>query len=112
MKAAREAVMPRNNHRSTRTNSSSSLKRAKNYTYTVIIHPTEPDEKPGFWAEVPALPGCFTQGKTIEQCMERSREAIECYLESLVNLGEPIPEEQRTEDAVIGKVRVNLPLPA
>lgn len=32
--------------------------------YTVKVHPAE---EGGFWAEVPALPGCFTQGETIEK---------------------------------------------
>ena len=61
---------------------------------------------------MPALPGCFTQGKTIEECLTQSREAIAGYLESLLKLGEPIPEEPQREDAVISKVQVNLPVPA
>ncbi|MGA3066235.1 MAG: type II toxin-antitoxin system HicB family antitoxin [Tepidisphaeraceae bacterium] len=79
--------------------------------YTVLIHPGENGEG-SFWVEVPALPGCYTQGKTVEQCMERAREAIEGYLESLAKLGEPIPEEPEREDAVIGKVQVRLRVPA
>ncbi len=79
--------------------------------YTVVIHPGEAGEE-SFWVEVPALPGCFTQGKTVEQCMERAREAIEGYLESLAKLGEPIPEEAGREDAMIGKVQVKLRVPA
>ena len=58
----------------------------KTYTYTILIHPAEPDEG-GYWVEVPALPGCFSQGETIEQSMERAHEAIEGYLESLIKLG-------------------------
>ena len=32
--------------------------------YTVLIHDTEEDET-GYWAEVPELPGCCTQGETL-----------------------------------------------
>jgi predicted RNase H-like HicB family nuclease len=83
----------------------------KTLKYTILIHPGETGEE-AFWVEVPALPGCFTQGRTVEQCMERAREAIEGYLESLSKLGEPIPEEPEREDAVISKVQVKLRVPA
>ena len=42
-----------------------------------IIH--EADEG-GFWAEVPALPGCVTQGETVEEVTANLREAIEGWL--------------------------------
>jgi predicted RNase H-like HicB family nuclease len=57
----------------------------KIYRYTILIHPGEAGEK-NYWVEVPALPGCFTQGQTIELCMEHAREAIEGYLESLARV--------------------------
>ena len=41
--------------------------------YAVVIH-DEPEG--GFWAEVPALPGCYSQGETVEELMENVREAI------------------------------------
>ena len=43
----------------------------------VIIHP---DEKKGFWAEVPSLPGCFTQANTMEEIIPNIYEAVEGYL--------------------------------
>jgi len=46
--------------------------------YAVVIHP-EPSG--GFWAEVPALPGCYSQGETIEELLGNVREAIEGVLE-------------------------------
>jgi predicted RNase H-like HicB family nuclease len=39
-----------------------------------IIHE---EEDGGYWAEVPALPGCATQGETIEELLANLREAIE-----------------------------------
>lgn len=60
-------------------------------TYTIIL---EADlEEGGYTVTVPALPGCITQGETVKQCLERAREAIEGYIESLKASGEPIPEE-------------------
>ncbi|AZV22535.1 MULTISPECIES: type II toxin-antitoxin system HicB family antitoxin [unclassified Mesorhizobium] len=42
--------------------------------FKAIIH--EADEG-GFWAEVPAIPGCATQGETMEELVQNLREAIE-----------------------------------
>jgi predicted RNase H-like HicB family nuclease len=43
----------------------------------VIVHEAE---EGGFWAEVPAIPGCATQGDTFEELLQNLREAIEGYL--------------------------------
>jgi predicted RNase H-like HicB family nuclease len=44
-----------------------------------IIHRAE---EGGFWAEVPALPGCNTQGETEEEIRANLQEAIELWLEA------------------------------
>jgi predicted RNase H-like HicB family nuclease len=62
------------------------------YTYTVVIHPADPDET-GFWAEVPALPGCFTQGETIEEVIANAKDAISGFVQVLIDEGEPVPVE-------------------
>ena len=43
------------------------------------------DETGGYLAFVPALPGCHTQGDTMEELMENVKEAIELYLETLTD---------------------------
>ncbi|MBW4440050.1 MAG: type II toxin-antitoxin system HicB family antitoxin [Plectolyngbya sp. WJT66-NPBG17] len=43
-----------------------------------IIHPAE---EGGYWAEVPALPGCITEGDTIEEVTANLKDAIEGWLE-------------------------------
>ncbi len=45
-----------------------------------IIHKAE---EGGYWAEVPALPGCFTEGDSIEELQNNLKEAIELYLKPL-----------------------------
>ena len=40
----------------------------------VIVHPAE---EGGFWAEVPAIPGCATQGETFEELLQNLYEAVE-----------------------------------
>jgi len=43
----------------------------------VIIHPAE---EGGFWAEVPAIQGCATQGETMEELLTNLYEAVEACL--------------------------------
>lgn len=50
----------------------------------------------GYVAFVPALPGCHTQGETLEEAEQNVTEAIVLYLESLAAHGEAIPEEGRS----------------
>ena len=46
--------------------------------YTIVIHQ---ESEGGYWAEVPALPGCYSQGETIDDLKENVREAIFGVLE-------------------------------
>lgn len=43
----------------------------------IVVHPAE---EGGYWAEVPALPGCFTEADTMAEVLANAREAIECHL--------------------------------
>jgi predicted RNase H-like HicB family nuclease len=56
--------------------------------YRVLI---EQDEDGVFVAQVPALPGCVSQGETRDEALANIREAIGGYLESLRAHDEPIP---------------------
>jgi predicted RNase H-like HicB family nuclease len=56
--------------------------------YRVLI---EQDEDGVYVAEVPALPGCISQGQTRVEAVEGNREAIAAYIEGLEAHDEPIP---------------------
>jgi predicted RNase H-like HicB family nuclease len=68
--------------------------------YTVVVHAAE---EGGYWVEVPALPGCYSQGETVEEAVEKVREAIEAHLEALRQEGQGIPDDR---DLVIRQVQV------
>jgi len=68
--------------------------------FTILVHKAE---EGGFWSEIPALPGCYSQGETIDETIENTKEAIEAYLIALKEDDLEIPVE---EDLFIGKVRV------
>ena len=50
----------------------------------VVVHEAE---EGGFWAEVPAIPGCATQGETFEELLRNLYEAVEGCLS--VDVTEP-----------------------
>jgi predicted RNase H-like HicB family nuclease len=56
--------------------------------YRILI---EQDEDGMFVAEVPALPGCISQGNTRNEALDNIREAIRAYIESLQKHNEPVP---------------------
>ncbi len=58
--------------------------------YTVII---EKGEQGGFVATCPALKGCVSQGRTRRQVLKNIKEAVEAYVEALVEDGLPVPQE-------------------
>lgn len=62
-----------------------------------IIHKAE---EGGFWAEVPALPGCVTQGETLTEIRKNLKEAIELWLEAGQEVNSPNPEDRVLELAV------------
>lgn len=59
--------------------------------YTVVV--SRDPESRAFLADVPALRGCHTWGKTEAQAYRRALDAIETYLEALSFLGEKPPAE-------------------
>jgi predicted RNase H-like HicB family nuclease len=62
--------------------------KGKKMKYRVLI---EQDEDGMFVAEIPALPGCISQGRTRSEALQNIREAICVYLESLKAHNEPVP---------------------
>ncbi len=70
-----------------------------NYQYTIILHP-DPEEG-GYTVTVPALPGCVTQGETIEEAIAMAKDAIRLYVEALIAEGESVPQEREHPQAII-----------
>ena len=67
--------------------------------YVIVIHPAE---EGGYWAEVPVLPGCYTQAETIDDLIANAGEAIESHIEALHAGGQRVPDEA----IIIATVRV------
>jgi predicted RNase H-like HicB family nuclease len=70
--------------------------------YTILIHQAE---EGGFWSEVPALPGCYSQGETIDETLRNCKEAIEVHL---LALKEDLVAAPVEESLFIGRVQVEV----
>lgn len=71
--------------------------RTTEYSFTVLF---EPAEEGGYVVSVPALPGCYTQGETLEEARAMAKDAILGYLESLQKDGLPIPSDIDSRERV------------
>jgi len=75
----------------------------KYYSFQVVIEKEPQDE--GYYAYSPTLPGCFSNGRTIEEAKRNIRTAIEEHLASLLAHAEPIPQSENlvhVEELTVG----------
>jgi predicted RNase H-like HicB family nuclease len=72
-----------------------------NYDFKVVIEPD--NEKGGYVVTCPSLPGCYSQGETIDEALANIKEAIELCIEDMKAHGEPLPDPTKT---LIGRVLV------
>jgi predicted RNase H-like HicB family nuclease len=73
------------------------------YSFQIVIE-KEPED-PGYYAYSPTLPGCFSNGLTVEETKRNIREAIELHLESLRAQGQPVPQNDalvHVEELTVG----------
>ncbi len=73
----------------------------KYYDFTVIFFPAK---EGGFTVSVPALPGCFTEGDSLEEAQVMAKDAIRAYIESLQMDDQEIPSEN---NEFISRIRIN-----
>jgi predicted RNase H-like HicB family nuclease len=59
------------------------------YKYEIIIYWSNEDN--AFIAEVPELPGCIAHGETPEKALKNAKEAIQLWLDTAKEFGDPIP---------------------
>jgi len=74
------------------------------YQFTIIIE-RQPEGE--YLVTVPALPGCYTEGRTIEEARNMATDAIEAYCVSMLKHNEPIPVEFPEEQFIS---RIGVPL--
>jgi len=73
------------------------------YTFEIVIEKEENDE--GYLAYSPTLPGCFSNGKTIEEARKNVRDAIQQHVTSLLAHGQAVPQNEKlvhVEELTVG----------
>ena len=76
------------------------------YTFTAVF---EPVEEGGYVVHFPALGDLATQGETLEEAREMAVDCVQGYLETLQELGRPLPEsESRSTSMFREEVKVKL----
>ncbi len=75
----------------------------KYYSFEILIEKEPKDE--GYYAYSPTLPGCFGNGKTIEETKHNMRAAVSQHIETLLAHGQPIPQHEHlvhVEELTVG----------
>jgi len=75
----------------------------KFYSFQIVIEKEPEDE--GYYAYSPTLPGCFSNGKTIEAAKLNMREAVQQHISSLLDHAQPVPQDSNlvhVEELTVG----------
>lgn len=73
------------------------------YTFEILVEKEPHDES--YSAYSPTLPGCFSNGKTIEEAKHNIRQAVQQHIASLLEHGQPIPQHEHlvhVEELTVG----------
>lgn len=73
--------------------------------YKVVLYPAE---EGGYAIEIPELPGCISQGQTLEEAYEMIQDAKKGWFDIALQDGETIPEPARVEE-YSGKFNIRMP---
>lgn len=78
-----------------------------NLNYEIKIRKLTEDEGGGWFAEIPMLPGCMSDGETVEEAIINVNDAKKGWIETSLELGRPIPEPG--SDDYSGQLRIRMP---
>ena len=81
----------------------------KSFVFKVAVEPDKFEDGRDAWhAFCPALKGCHTWGHTYEEALAKLREAIDLYVQDLIEAGEQVPVGQGTIELQEPVVAVNV----
>jgi antitoxin HicB len=62
------------------------------HKYPFLVRPLTEEEGGGWLIEFPDLPGCMTDGDTIEEAIQNAPDAMKSWIGTAKEFGDPIPE--------------------
>lgn len=74
--------------------------------YRVVLYPAE---EGGYVVEIPELPGCISQGETMEEALRMIEDAKTCWLETALEDNAEIPEPESNIDKYSGRLNIRIP---
>jgi antitoxin HicB len=79
--------------------------------YLSLKYPVSIEEAPegGYFVQIKDLPGCFSQGETMEETLENIEDARRLWMESMYEDGNEIPLPGAAENQYSGKFNVRIP---
>ena len=78
-----------------------------NLNYEIKIRKLTEEEGGGWFAEIPLLPGCMSDGETPEEAVVNLTDAKKCWIETSIELERPVPEP--ANNSFSGQLRVRMP---
>ncbi len=85
------------------------LEEYKNMEYPSKIEKLSPEEGGGFFITYPDLPGCSSDGETIEEAVKMGEDAKICWIETAYEQGKEIPKPFSYIDSFKGRITVRVP---
>ena len=67
-------------------------------TFTVVVFEAE---EGGYWAKVPELPGCASQGETLDELKDNITDAIHAWLETTEHTDDALPRKVATWELTV-----------
>lgn len=68
--------------------------------YVIAIEPGD-SNNPDFGVIIPDLPGCYAQGRNLDEAIKDAKESAEGWLEEMLDRGEPAPKASSFSDLVV-----------
>jgi predicted RNase H-like HicB family nuclease len=78
-----------------------------NLNYEIRLRKLSEEEGGGWFAEIPKLPGCMSDGATPEEALANLQDAKKCWIENCLELGRLVPEP--VPENYSGQIRIRIP---
>ncbi|MEW6572203.1 MAG: type II toxin-antitoxin system HicB family antitoxin [Bacillota bacterium] len=77
--------------------------------YPVFLRPLSEEDGGGWFAEIPDLPGCMSDGETREEALKNLDEAKRAWITAALEQGQKVPLPKKEEDEYSGKLTLRMP---
>lgn len=80
------------------------------FDYPFTIRPLSADDGGGYLVEFPDLPGCMSDGESVEEAITNGADAMRCWIAAMKEAGRPVPPPSvNADDAYSGKWQQRVP---